>query len=226
MPPVFGQKTGEVFIRNYDQGVVETMNGYVATLGGKRNYYIDIPACNPVQVPVIFLNPEQFYEDKIYPSIVMARTGAFPALQRWHSVGLREYVVGDAVSGVSTITNPDGSSVSGFDAVEIKAQAMPFDLMYDITCYARYEREAIPMLKHLLRVWQPYSKIKLIDSLGQNRIYNVYNESDVSDLSEIVDVADRVKSYMISIRIEGELDLNDPYVRATVLGIQQNVDVL
>jgi hypothetical protein len=226
MPPVISPRTGEVFLRNYDQGVVETMAGYVATLGGNRNYYIDIPACNPAQVPVIFLNPEQVYEDKIYPSFVMARTGAFPALQRWHSVGQMEYVFGDSVSGVSTITLPDGSSVSGFDQLEMKAQAMPFDLTYDLTCYARYEREAVPMLKHLLRVWQPYSKIKLIDSLGQNRIYNVYNEGDVADLSEIVDVADRVKAYMISIRIEGELDLSDPYVRSTVLQTQQNLGVL
>lgn len=72
------------------------------------------------------------------------------------------------------------------------------------------------MVKHLLRVWQPYSKIRLIDSLGEQRTYDVFNEGDVLDIGEIVDVADRVKAYTISVRVEGELDINDPWIRATV----------
>mgnify|MGYP001254170055 CR=1 FL=1 len=60
--PLFGQQTGEVFIRNYDQGIVETMNGTVRIIDNQKNYFIDIPACTPVAVPVIFLNPEQVFE--------------------------------------------------------------------------------------------------------------------------------------------------------------------
>lgn len=217
---VLSPKTGSVFLRNFDQGVVETMNGEVRLIAGQRNYFIDIPACTPVAVPVIFLNPEQVFEDKIYPSFTMSRSGAFPALQRWHSVGQLEYIA-DAVSGYSVV-----GGVTGPDFVEIKAQAIPFDITYDIACYARYEREAVPMIKHLLRVWQPYSKLRLVDSLGQNRVYSVYNENDVSDLAEVTSVAERVRGYLVSIRVEGELDINDPYTLETLISSQQNVGVL
>lgn len=215
--PNFGQQTGEVFIRNFDQGVVETMNGTVRIIDGQKNYFIDVPACTPPAVPMIFLNPEQVFESKIYPSFVMARTGVYPALQRWHSVGQLEYIVGLVSGGTSEVSGRDGSVISGYNQIETKVQTLPFDLMYDLSCYARYEREAIPMLKHLLRVWQPYSKINVVDTLGQTRVYSVYNENDVADIGEIVDVADRMKGYSVSIRIEGELDINDPWVRATVL---------
>lgn len=226
------QRTGEVFIRNFDQGVVETLGGTVqivpvnTSLGKREGYWVDIPGVEPMTVPIIFGNPEQIYERKIYPSFCVVREPPEPALMRWHSLGQLEYVAG--VSGTEySMTKPTNSgrghdTISGYEQLETKPQAWPFDIVYDISCYARYEHEAIPMLKRILRVFQPYSKIRVIDSLGQERWYTVFMESGVQDIGEIVDVSDRLKAYTVTIRVEGELDLNDPTISDTVTSIKNN----
>lgn len=220
MAPFYSPKTGEVFVRNFDQGVVETFGGTVQTVDGRRGYFISVVGATPMNVPIIFNNPEQVYENKIYPSFLVARDSIEPALQRWHSVKQFEYMAG--VSGSEEVIG----NVSGFSEVERKQQAWPFDLFYTLTAYARYEHEAIPMMKKILRMCQPYSKVKLIDSLGDERSYSCYAESGIQDISEYVDVSDRLKAYVVSVRIEGELDLNDPVVQSTVGSIVNNLNVL
>lgn len=215
--------TGSVFIRAYDEGMFETLGAVVrtenqTTLGReRRGYWIDEVFTAPVQVPVIFNNPEQIYEFKIYPSYFIRRNDIQPALARWHSVKSFEYV-----SGVSGFESIDG--VSGFSAVEIKPQAWPHDIFYTVACYARYEHEAIPMIKRILKTFPPYSKVFVRDSLGDVRSYTVFNESGIQDISDFVDVADRLKAYSIDIRIEGELDLVDPITLPTVGSIVKSVN--
>jgi len=143
-----------------------------------------------------------------------------PALNRWLSVKSVEYSSG--VSGTDEVI--DG--VSGFSRIEQKEQAWPFDIYYTISCYARYEHEAIPMMKRLLKTFRPYSKIDLTDSLGDNRSYTVFAETGVQDIGEFVDVADRLKAYTIDIRIEGELDVNDPVVRDSIGTVENSLSTL
>lgn len=220
----YKKPTGDVFIRNFDQGMVETLGGTVRTLadtnigmGLRKGYWIDVPACAPIEVPIIFNNPEQIYESKIYPSFLITRTSIEPATQRWHSVGQLEYIAG--VSGTEEVIR----GVSGFSKNETKVQAWPVDIFYDVSCFARYEHEAIPMVKTILRVFKPYSRIKLLDSLGQERWYSAFAESGVQDIGELADVADRLKAYTISVRVEAELDLNDPQVSSTVSSVVNGV---
>lgn len=216
-------RTGEVFIRNFDQGVVEMLGATVRVLesntavGVRKGYFLDVVGCDPIEVPVIFNNPEQVLESKIYPSFVVTRDSVDPSLARWQSVGQMEYMAG--VSGTEYVSG----GVSGFSQVERKAQAWPHDLNYTISCYARYEHEAITMVKAILKVFVPYSKIYVLDSLGQRRSYTVFNESGVQDIGEYVDVADRLKAYAISIRVEGELDLMDPTTDVTVDSVVNNL---
>lgn len=222
----YSPKTGDVFVRNYDQGVVERLGGTVQTItnhptmGTRRGYWVDITAANPITVPIIFSNPEQVYEKKILPSFIVSRDSIEPALQRWHSVKQLEYIQG--VSGTEEVI----AGVSGYGQVESKVQAYPYDLFYTIFAYARYEHEAVPMLKQILRQFPPYSRIKLIDSLGTERRYTVFAESGVQDIGEYVDIADRTKAFSYSFRVEGELDLIDPMVRSTLAGIDNSVGIL
>ena len=216
-------KTGQVFVRNFDQGVVETLGGSVQSLpdgsikGNRRGYYITIPTSSPMLVPIIFNNPEQIYESKIYPSFLVARESIEPALNRWQSVKQLEYMAG--VSGTEEVI----SGVSGFAQLESKVQAWPFDMFYTISCFAKNEHESMPMLKTILRVFKTYSRINLIDSLGDSRSYTAFAESGVQDISEYSDVADRVKAYAVSIRVEAELDLDDPVISSTVSGVQNSL---
>lgn len=207
--------TGTVFVRNFDEGVFKALGAVERTspqpLVGRdrKGYWIDEVFTAPTEVPVIFNNPEQIYEHKIYPSYLVRRNDISPALARWHSVKSFEYVAG--VSGFEEI---DG--VSGYSAVEIKPQAWPYDLFYTIACYGRYEHESVPMMRRILKTFPPYSKVFILDSLGESRSYTVFNESGVQDISDFLDIADRVKAYSIDIRIECELDTSDPTIIPTL----------
>lgn len=218
--------TGSVFLRNFDQGIIETLGAVVRedtipSLGlRRRGYWIDETFTSPTAVPVIFNNPEPIFEKKIYPSYLIRRNSSEPDLIRWHSVKQLEYIAG--VSGSESVSG----GVSGFGSVEVKAQAWPFNIYYTISCYARYEHEAIPMIRRILKVYRPYSKIDLVDSLNEARSYSVFNETGIQDIGEFVDVADRLKAYSCDIRVEGELDLNDPVTRSTVGDVINNVKVL
>lgn len=221
---MFDRRTGEVFLRNFDQGVIETLGGYIEVptdpvmikmIGGqKRNYFIDIPAIasgeQTAKVPVIFNNAEGVRSRKVYPSFLIIREDPIPALNRWHSVGQAEYRV-----GAQDATIEWSRGVSGYSQYEQKQQDPPFDLMYNIMVQAHLEAHAVPMLKHVMRIYQPYCKVYLKDSLGEQRSYTAYNES-VADIGELIDVADRMKGYSISLRIEAELTLSDPFVKDTM----------
>jgi hypothetical protein len=224
----FDIKTGVVFIRNFDEGLITTMGGYTAfpsafsidlvkMLGGdKENYFIDIPQASINPIPVIFGNPEAIIERQIYPSFVIVRENPANAMGRWHSIGQLEYRV-PGVSG--TLEYNEEYGVSGYSAYEQMVQSMPFDIPYQIQCYARTENAVMPMLYHVLKVYKAYSQVILKDSLGGTRTYTAFQES-VDDISELVDVVDRVKAYSVSVRVEGEFTLSDPVtypsVRTTV----------
>lgn len=219
----FDVQTGQVFVRNFDQGVVETLGGYVDTAqgGSKRTYFIDIPAADPMKVPVIWNKPRQAMEAKILPSILITRLDVRPNLTRWHSIAATQYRIG--VGPLEATTLPNGDTVSGYAEYEQLVQAFPFDLIYSIQVQAFYEHEAIPMVKKILSVYKPYSKINLIDSLSSERTYSVFQENGFSDVSEILDVHDRMKAYSIEIRVEGELDLSDPEINSSALEIITNI---
>jgi len=219
--------TGNVFIRNFDQGVIEEMGAVIRVdtipdgTGRLRNgYWIDEVFTAPTAVPVIFNNPEDVFEKKIYPSYLVTRNTPFEAAnQRWHSVKSIEYLAG--VPGTEeTVSGAPGMgsfpAVSGYGQVEVKQQAWPVDIYYGVACYARYEHEAIPMLRRILKTFSPYSKIKVFDSLGEARSYTVFAESGAQDIGEFVDIADRLKAYSMDIRVEAELDVQEPVVRDTV----------
>lgn len=222
----YSQQTGDVFIRAFDQGLVERLLAYVAdvpnhpTVGKRRGYWVDLPTGQPTQIPVIFNNPEQIYEQKILPSFLIAREAIEPAMQRWHSVKQLQYVHG--VPGTEETVKLSSVSgrldyVSGYSQIETKVQAYPFDIFYAISVYARYEHEAIPMVKHVLRRLPPYSRISVVDTVGDIRRYSAFLEGGVADLGEFSDVTDRTKAYQFTVRVEAELDLTDPVTQSTML---------
>lgn len=225
-------KTGTVFVRSFDQGIMDRLGAVAAIrthpiLGQRNGYWLDLPAATPTSVPVMFNEPEPIYERRVYPSVLVAREDPTVNMARWHSVGQLEYI--DGVSGTfgAVVLNPfTGARVSGYAEVESKIQAMPFDLNYTITIFARWEHEAIPMLFRVLQRFQPFSRIPVVDSLGNTRTYTTFSDGGWSNQSELVDVADRVKAYSLSVKVEAELDLNDPIVRSTVATIVTNFGLL
>lgn len=244
----FDIETGTVFLRNFDQGVIETLGGYIGlmnpngeivTMSGtslisssgracspsdcKKNYFVDVPGTSPLKVPVIFNKPFPTFEGKYLPSILITRLDATPAMERWHSVCATQYRIG--VGDLASVILQNGDVVSGYEQYEQLPQAMPFDIPYTITVSARYEREAVAMLKKVLSVYKPEGRILIKDSLCAVRSYTVWNESGFSDISEINDITDRTKSYSVELRIEGELDLSEPEVNNAALEFIQRTEI-
>lgn len=223
MPTKLSNPTGSIFVRAFDEGMFLALGAVLRTANqttinrDRKGYWIDDVFTAPVEVPVIWNNPEQIYEFKIYPCYHIRRNDIQPALSRWHSIKSLEYVAG--VSGAEVV---DG--VSGYSTLEMKSQAWPHDLFYTVACYARYEHEAVPMMKRLLKTFPSYGTITVLDSLGQQRRYSVFNESGVQDISDFVDVADRLKAFSIDIRIEAELDLREPVTIPSVGSIDTTIN--
>lgn len=111
---------------------------------------------------------------------------------------------------------------TGFDLYEDKAQAVPFDLLYTIQIRARYRNnlkvESMAMLRFVLKRFPPYCTVYIRDSENDLRSYTAFMESP-SALDTKPDVAGRETNFNVSLRIEGELDLNDPQLRQAMTSL-------
>jgi hypothetical protein len=77
------------------------------------------------------------------------------------------------------------------------------------------------MLKEIGRHLWAYGVIYVIDSEGEERGYEAFQES-IDTLNEINEISDRKIGYTISIRVEGELDFNDPVIARTTTKFVNN----
>lgn len=213
-------RTGYVTLRDFDCGVVETMGSVVVN----ENYWLTVPGIDPPPgVPGIFVtfaNPEPEYEKYRIPMVLVRRSDISPAMQRWHP-GLGQYRVPAPEALPVTVQLRNGTTVSGYDRYEETQQACPFDISYDIEITARHRgdagvrNQANLILAHLLKVYPPYCRVLLKDSIGDVRSYDAFMES-MAVLDEVVDVADRQIGFSMSLRVEGELDVSDPEVTTVV----------
>lgn len=231
---------GEVGLRNFDQGVVETLRAEVID----GNYYITDPGLFSVGpppgqpgVPVTFAYPDDNYEHWRFPVVVVRRDDISPAMNRWHP-GMGTYrgpATGAQPRSVTVPTGPMTSTVMhGFDRYEQGQQATPFDFTYTLSILARYRGfgnkqpigqpvrgpaspavSANRLLDYVLRIFQPYGGVFVKDSLGDIRTYESFMES-VSHLDSASEVGDRMIGFAVTLRIEGELDLNSPTVHTAV----------
>jgi hypothetical protein len=244
-------RTGFVNLRSFDEGVVETMG---ATLDeGQSDYFLHLgdvstdgidplPSSHfhrgPVDprpglpaIPVTFSFPEEVFKKYSIPMILVRRDDVAPALERWHPGMLQYRTTGRGALPVVYQPTPNMTPQEGFDRAEQVEQAAPFDLSYTVSIVARnrgsagIRNQANRVFDHVLRIYQPYCRVLVRDSIGDMRSYSAFMEG-VSHLDEVAEVTDRVIGFAISLRIEGELDLNDPVIRKTVTRATRSVEGL
>lgn len=220
--PIHPTKTGSVFIRNFDSGVF-------ATLGAVPDPTNPIEPCytlevqqgtSTIKVPVFFSQPEPIFQKKVFPFVTVFREDIALAMHRWMGVGQLEYRAG--VSGTQTVLN----GVTGFGAYERKVQAMPHDITYTISVWDRYEGTTHQMLRKVLQQLHPIGRLIVYDDLSQRRSYEYYWEGSIVTLQEVIDPVTRARGYALTIRVEGELDLSDPYTLDSVSGVELNISRL
>jgi len=218
MEPLYLPKTGEVWIRDFDKGIVEQLSNTIIDNDYVVNFPTGLSPNTSPNVRIMFNKPEMVMNYATWPLIHVQRESYVPNLERWHSYGQLQYRAG--VPG----TEIAGSNPVRYSEIESQVQAWPYDMNYTIACYSRYEYEAQLLLRWILRRFNPRGFIKVIDSLNENRFYTFFSDSQIQDLSEIVDVAEKVKAYAISVLVEGELDLNEPAIAKAVQSIEINTE--
>ncbi len=215
-----GTRTGEVLLEDFDRGVVVTLGGVVNA--AETQYVIkNVPGVDSPPdfdgVPIYFAFPDEVLEDLILPCWVVRRDSITPAMSRWHQ-GMLPYRIPAPGSKSATVANPRTGEVfaTGFTEYEQKVQATPFDLLYNIQIRARYRNNlrvpAMKMLTFTLRQYQPYTQVLVIDSEGKRRSYDAFMETPSAQDTQ-TNVADREIRFNVTLRVEAELDLNDPFVQ-------------
>jgi len=227
---VLNARTGDVWLTDFDRGVITTLGAAVNSIGDM--YVINVPGVSPppptgeIQyegIPVYFAFPDETIDPKILPSFVVRRDSIDPAMSRWHP-GSQQYNIPAANSRSVTISNPRTGDVmaTGFDQYEDKDQAVPFDILYTIQIRARYRNnlkvESMKMLQYTLKRFPPYCSVYIRDSQDELRSYTAFMESPAA-LDTKPDVAGRETNFNVSLRVEAELDLNDPSVRKALASL-------
>lgn len=215
------EATGTVAVRDFDRGVVETLH---ATVHDDSKYYVQVQGIDGPPgwpgVPVVFSFPEDVMQDFRLPFILIRREDMSPAMERWEP-GATQYRAPAAGALPATVTFGPGHTVTGYDRMEQLQQATPIDIMYTIQLLARHRgavgnrNQVDLLLRHALRIYPPYCKVNVIDSIGDLRTYEAFNEGWTS-VDNISEVADRKIGFAITLRVEGEYDLHDPITIPTV----------
>lgn len=213
------ERNGQVFVRDFDRGIIETM-GATIRLQEKANYgyFIDIPGVEPPPgmpgIPIVFTLPEDMFEQIRMPWIMITRDEVATAIQRWHP-GTMKYRV-PREGAVETYLEGN----VGFDGYEEQPMSEPADITYSITLAATRRSglasNALEKLWYFVRkVYKPYGLVIVKDSVGDLRTYNAFREGEF-DATDVIEVGSRVASLGISVRIEGELDIEDPVLSRAV----------
>jgi hypothetical protein len=219
--PVWSQITGNVFIRDFDEGIINTL-GAVADpnafniVNGQK---IPDPCFKLDEVPVYFSQPEPVFQKKVFPFITINRDDMAPAMMRWHGPAQLEHKVG--TSGVVILPN----GTSGYASSSMKYQAYPYDITYTISIWDRYEATVQTILAKVLRALPPIGRIIVKDSLNLSRSYEYYSEGSIANLQEVIDPVTRARGYAITLRVEAELDLLDSITTNAVTGIDLSLHV-
>jgi len=213
--PIWNNPTGEVFLRNFDQGVVDSLGALPdASVPEDPCFALYIPGVSdPTNRVTVYMNaPESIFKFKRFPLISITRQDPTLALQRWMGVGQLESRFG--VSGTGIVIG----GVSGFTQYMSKPQATPYDFTYDILCMDRYETTVQPILRQVLKTFPQIGKLFVKDSLGLQRTYEARSEGSLVPVKENVDPVNRIVSYTVTVRVDGEMDLTSAVTRTAVTG--------
>lgn len=218
MIPIWNKQTGDVWVRNFDEGVLKALGALPDPSDPNDPCYsvviAPIISTDPAEkVPVYFSQPNMVYRPKKVPSITISRDDFSPALQRWMGVGQLEYRAG--VSGTEAVF---GNGVSGYTQYVSKPQAMPYDFSYTIVCTHVSDRMVQGLLRLVLKSFPPIGKLFVNDSLGLLRSYEARSEGPIPTTKDSVDAVNRFVSYTVNVRVDGEIDLTSPYSSSSVTG--------
>lgn len=218
-PVEHGDRTGFVWIRDFDAGVASSLGAVPDPTGSDKLIvrYPQFPEERDRNATVIFKNSEPTLQWHVFPRIVISRDSSVLALERQMNI-TQEYMIPAPASRTLSVPGqlPTDPPLTGPSARESKIQARPWDITYTIECWHRYSNWALTMLFKVMKTFPPYGMMKLLDSLHEERSYDIFVEAGPTDLTEVLSMTDRGGGFSYTFRVTGELDLDDPVLLPTV----------
>ncbi len=225
-------RPGRVFLRDFDQGLVETMGACIipsAPIPDNQRYWLNVDGVDPPPgkpgIVVTFSFPEAEFKSMVLPLILIRRDDISPANERWQSrhityrtpaKGANKITLGSQAPGQTAL-----EGLSGFDRMEQGFQAIPYDITYTVSIMSHYrgaigQRGAVQTIfEYLLTLYTPYSVTTVIDDEGDPRGYYTFMEA-TSVLDEHPTVGERIIGFGVTLRVEAELDHTTPEIVRTV----------
>lgn len=210
---------GTVTLRDFDQGIVETLGGRVVN----SQYYITIDGVTPPAgepgIPVHFFFPEDQFANFRYPCFVVSRDDISIASTRLHPF-LQQYRAPAQTALPVQVSTPTGVK-SYYDRTAQRDQATPYDITYTVNMYNTLrggsggKRAANAMLDYVLRVCPIYGQVFVRDSLGDIRSYELFNEG-IAALDDNAGISERTIMFAVTLRVEAEYDLLPEIEKKTV----------
>jgi hypothetical protein len=210
---------GSVFVRNFDQGVMDQLGAKKIKVERDNelvsSYILDLPEMNNLgpkefnyKIPIVFWPAEGVYEFYFLPSIYIKPGDYSIDLARWEPGGTAYRYPADNARFLD-VYNKEGLIKQGYDYYEQRVKSIPVNIYYDIEIRARKRWQKILLLSYVLKQFID-REFYLVDSIGNNRSYYMNIES-VSGADEFADIGDRTLTHIVSIMINGELDLHDAF---------------
>lgn len=232
MPMIRNQQVGDVFLRDFDLGISNTLGcieigqrlylsldklpGIEAPLF--TEFYGDVEEQGQPMpgIPLIYANPSSGVQRYTMPCIRLRREDPSPALERWMSFHYkyRRPAPGFPEINVQYRTR----TLTGHAKYEQQEGSYPYDIPYTLTVESAGKgamTKAHTMLQYCMKKFPPHAGLNVIDSLGNGRVYQVFVEGP-SNLGVANDIRDRAIIFALSLRVQGELDLKDPELRQAV----------
>lgn len=228
-------RNGEVHLRDFDRGVVETFGGVIyqdpdPNCEHNGNYFLtNVPYLKGPPgmpgVPVNFAFPEDLSDVFVYPMVLITREDISPATNRYHP-GTQQYRV-PAIGSLPAVAQWGNKTATGWNRMADRGAPVPYDISYTIGIYA-YRRGDTPganlgvkgqanaLLEYVLAWYQPYTAIDVYDSVGDRRVYFATVDS-ASPMDDVMTVAERTIGWTISMVVEAELDLTQERSHPTAL---------
>lgn len=217
------ERIGDVFLENFDEGIVKTLEGVL--IGD--DYFLPLSKAPTVQpplytelaadpdligkpmpgIPFIFANPGEAVQRYVIPCIRVRREDPSPALERWGS--LQDKYRAPAPGEPEIVVQYGNRTKRGYAKYEMQPAGWPYDIPYTITIETNGVRARLTnhiLLKHCMGIFGPYGVVTVTDDMGRDRKYNVFGEGP-SNLDIIGDLRDRTIISALSLRVAAELDV-------------------
>lgn len=160
------------------------------------------------RVAVTFKAPSSVFNEYVLPGINVERSDVSDDDQRKTPprVGQKYRIPSDTADPVEVEHPETGEIMRGYDEYVQRLNPDPYEISYDVQVRARNEVEAQTLQRYVRRTIRDRSDIVVYDTHGVPSPFTVFRDGAPKPSDEYVDMLNRYSGYVLSYRVEAELD--------------------